>query len=1277
MKSENLMRNSVRTALMLIGVVLFAITGNPAQAADNTGTGGSITYTDSSGSNAVAFPPYVGGYVVHTFTNSGTLNIPVEASASVLVVGGGGGGGAVIGGGGGGGGLISSNGFALVGGSNYTVTVGAGGAGGVGGGTGSGWSNGLNGASSVLGPLTAVGGGGGGGWSTVAKGTNTLCTGRTGGSGGGGAQGFNGGSSSNFQGNAGGKSVSPGAGGGGGAGALGNDGTGTASGKGGNGLTNSITGSAVVYAGGGGGGAGNAAATAGAGGIGGGGGGGPKTGIGTGTNGVANTGGGGGGGGYSGTAGYSGGNGGSGIVIVRYLYDSSLDVSVTAPENGRQFLTGSSVTATVTVANGILPYSVALYVNSAVAWSTNNVSTNQFTIGLGALPDGTYTHYAIVTDSAGIPATAFSATNTFTVAPDTAAPTPSPMTFAVAPASLDSPSITMTATTATDALSPPVQYYFENTNNSVNSGWISGTVWTNTGLTSGTTYGYRVKARDAALNETAFSATLAATAAYVQTKVSSSTELAYAADVSTSDLLAGLTATTTGWNLTNGSTTPELNDGIHGVSFATAGNLVQGTWTTVGATAIYNLGLGSSNLGYTLTSIQTIAAWTNAGFGNQAYTVEIKLKGAVSYITLATVNFQPFTSTQGGATKVTLSNPSGVLASGVEFIKFTANSVNGGANAGAYVFRELDVFGTPSEDPTPPTVANLSPADDAIAVPLSINLVATFSKNIARGTGDITIKNLGTSELTVIPVDDSQVSVSNAVLTINPSNNLAASTTYAIHIDATAIKDLANNPFAGISDDTTWNFTSGVPDLTPPNIVTRIPLDNAINVPTPINLLLTFNETIARGTGNITIKNLSDATQTVIPIGDSQIAVSGALLTINPTNDLGVLKNYAIRIDSGAITDISGNLFPGISDDTSWNFTSARTPLRIMCLGDSITVGYTDNPTWSHPFKFGYRSGLYTCLTNAGYNFKLVGGSTEPWTGISGDPTLGGTYTPALDLRDVAQDGHRGYGGASIWSNVNTWLAADTPDVILLLIGINGIGPGSPAALNTLVNSIVTAAPNARLIVAQITPKVSFDQNLYNYNVYIRDTLVPSYVAAGKKVSTVNLYSLFLVNPNDYASAIAPNVLSNGINHPDNTHYDLMAQKWFEGIDALGLGPDNVAPTLVPGAIVDDKGGTPVAANTRVTYTVTFSEDMDTSTVTEADFGNAGTSAITIGTVSEITPGVFTVQVTPTTPGTLRLQVVPGAVVKDVVGNSMVTTPILDDTTLTVYSKGTLILFTL
>ncbi len=185
-----------------------------------------------------------------------------------------------------------------------------------------------------------------------------------------------------------------------------------------------------------------------------------------------------------------------------------LSVAVTAPTNGHVFLTGSSVTATVSVESGTMPYDVTFYTNSAVAWSTNSASTNLFNINLGALPDGTYTHYATVTDSVSSNAT--SSTNTFTLAPDTTAPTPNPMTFAVAPASINETTIVMTATTASDP-SSPVAYFFENKTNSVNSGWITGTVWTNTGLTVGTTYGYTVKARDALSNETVVSSVAVAT----------------------------------------------------------------------------------------------------------------------------------------------------------------------------------------------------------------------------------------------------------------------------------------------------------------------------------------------------------------------------------------------------------------------------------------------------------------------------------------------------------------------------------------------------------------------------------------------------------------------------------------------------------------------------------------------------------------------------------------------------------------------------------------------
>ena len=178
----------------------------------------------------------------------------------------------------------------------------------------------------------------------------------------------------------------------------------------------------------------------------------------------------------------------------------------------------------------------------------------------------------------------------------------------------------------------------------------------------------------------------------------SSTQLAYQNDVSDSDLLHGLTASTTGWNFANEATPANLNDGIHGTSYDDFKEVSVKTiaWTTVGATAEYHLGTGKGK-GYDLASIQSIADWNGAGFGNQAWTVEVKPVDG-EYRILHTVNYHPLTSQPldgGGATKVILTDQSGVLAKGIESIKFTASHVAGSV-ANAFVWREIDVFGKAS-----------------------------------------------------------------------------------------------------------------------------------------------------------------------------------------------------------------------------------------------------------------------------------------------------------------------------------------------------------------------------------------------------------------------------------------------------------------------------------------------------------------------------------------------------------------------------------------------------
>jgi len=143
-----------------------------------------------------------------------------------------------------------------------------------------------------------------------------------------------------------------------------------------------------------------------------------------------------------------------------------------------------------------------------------------------------------------------------------------------------------------------------------------------------------------------------------------------------------------------------LTDGIHGAKFqVVSGDAVQGGWTTVGATASYNLGLGANNLGFDIATIQSIADWESVGFGNQAWTLAVQLAAGGAFVNVATVNYQPLGLASAGATKVTLDS---LNITGIQALRLTANSVNGGANAGAFIWRELDVFGT-AKVPEPST----------------------------------------------------------------------------------------------------------------------------------------------------------------------------------------------------------------------------------------------------------------------------------------------------------------------------------------------------------------------------------------------------------------------------------------------------------------------------------------------------------------------------------------------------------------------------------------------
>ncbi len=223
----------------------------------------------------------------------------------------------------------------------------------------------------------------------------------------------------------------------------------------------------------------------------------------------------------------------------------------------------------------------------------------------------------------------------------------------------------------------------------------------------------------------------------------------------------------------------------------------------------------------------------------------------------------------------------------------------------------LMVIGCPSSnngggpDTTAPTLQSSNPSADSTSFSADASITLTYNEAVQAGTGNITIVPSSGGTTLTIAVGDAQVSIAGAVVTINPTNDLAMSTTYTLTIPAGAFMDAAGNKTA----EATLSFsTAAALDTTAPSFdsSSSVPVADATDFPANSNIILTYSEAVQAGTGNITITPSGGAALT-IAVTDAQVTIVGAVVTINPTNNLAVSTTYTLTVPAGAIADASGN----------------------------------------------------------------------------------------------------------------------------------------------------------------------------------------------------------------------------------------------------------------------------------------------------------------------------------------------------------------------------------
>jgi lysophospholipase L1-like esterase len=139
-------------------------------------------------------------------------------------------------------------------------------------------------------------------------------------------------------------------------------------------------------------------------------------------------------------------------------------------------------------------------------------------------------------------------------------------------------------------------------------------------------------------------------------------------------------------------------------------------------------------------------------------------------------------------------------------------------------------------------------------------------------------------------------------------------------------------------------------------------------------------------------------------------------------------------------------------------------------------------------------------------------------------------------------------GGNQLANRVDAAFAANTPNIVLLHIGTNNLYQGLPQGvtgqLGALIDQIVKDAPDALIVVAQITPLGSATNGVQPYNAAI-PAIVQQRVDAGQHLLLVNMSGAFTAaNPNVSA------LLADGV-HPNDQGYAVMAQTWYDAIEGV------------------------------------------------------------------------------------------------------------------------------
>jgi len=168
----------------------------------------------------------------------------------------------------------------------------------------------------------------------------------------------------------------------------------------------------------------------------------------------------------------------------------------------------------------------------------------------------------------------------------------------------------------------------------------------------------------------------------------------------------------------------------------------------------------------------------------------------------------------------------------------------------------------------------------------------------------------------------------------------------SIKISGTTVIDDNRNLNVGIATFTSLNV--------PPVPITFSPAIGATDVSLDSNIIITFNGTVAKGTGNITLRaNSAGGTAfSTIGVSSSSVTISGGAVTIDPPANIGSATTTFVVVDAGAFSGLTTTAINALINTYSFttvDFTlSSINPANgatAVGIGTDITLTFTSPPS--------------------------------------------------------------------------------------------------------------------------------------------------------------------------------------------------------------------------------------------------------------------------------------------------------------------------------------------